>query len=47
MAMLVPLPCALAMAWSTGPPGATCTMKKFTVMMAQRVGMMRSRRLSM
>ena len=34
----------LATAWSTGPPGAICTMKKFTVMIAQRVGIMRRRR---
>src|SRR4030042_3063071 len=40
-------PLQLAMACSTGPPGAICTMKKLRVMMAQRVGMISSRRLAM
>ena len=34
----------LTMAWSTGPPGAICTMKKLIVIIAHNVGITSNRR---
>jgi hypothetical protein len=42
-----PAPRICAMTWSTGPPGATCTMAKLTTMIPKRVGTMSSRRRMM
>ena len=39
-----PIPCKRAMACSTGPPGAACTITKFTNRIASKVGTISSKR---
>jgi hypothetical protein len=41
------VPLSSAMACSTGPPGANCTMTKFSTMIPNRVGIISSRRRTM
>jgi hypothetical protein len=41
------VPSSLASICSTGPPGAACTMKKFSTMMPNSVGITRARRRRM